>query len=72
MLNTYHTESEDTPHTNAKRSLHKSLFTKMNKNMLQGTSLAVLRIVRSEGIKGNKDLRKENASCMPEELILCN
>lgn len=55
MLNTYHTESEDTPDTNAKRSLHKSLFTKMN--MLQGTSLAVLRIVRSEGIKGNKDLR---------------
>lgn len=58
MLNIYNTESADTPDKNAKRSSQKSLFTKMNKNMLQGTSLTVPRNICSGGITGNKDCRK--------------
>lgn len=69
MLNTFNTESADTPDKNVKRSLQKSPFTK--KNMLQSTSLTVLRHICSERITGNKDLRKENAFCMPKELIPC-
>lgn len=69
MLNSYNTESADTLDKNVKRSLQKSPLTKMS--MLQGTSLTVLRHICSERISGNKDLRKENVFCMPEELIPC-
>lgn len=70
MLTTYNTESANIPNKNAKE-VYRRVFLLKRIRIWQRTSLTVLRDICSEGITGNQDLRKENALCMPEELILC-
>lgn len=66
----HNTESAATPNKNA-REVYRRAFLLKWIGIWQGTSLIVLGNTGSEGITGNQDLKKENAFCMPKELILC-